>query len=535
MNEPEDPGGTIPPASNFVTISVSHGKSDMDTDGSFRDTDGSEHNIKRKRTSARRICKHCNKKKRKNHKSSIVDFTPSDCQCELHDLNNKIRESTDKTNSDSTTPHSSQTTDTSRSFTTSRPFYLATDLAPFTIHIQKEQITPNENVRLHPIAFGHFLKKNGFKNIINGSLKRIGRNRISVAFSKFEDANSFLLDKKLSLNHYKAFIPVFNVTRMGVIRGVPVEWSDEEVMDNITVPIGVGKILKVRRLKRKNITNDKVDFVPIETVVLTFDGTSLPTRVYLCYNALPVQLYIYPTIQCFQCCRYGHIKSQCRSLPRCFKCGLGHTGEGCSVDEEDVTCILCSGSHVATSRNCPEFSRQKAIKETMAKSCMTYAEAQKLHPSVSKPYADVLASESQNNFSTNTNTRNHRPIPNYIQTNNSDKKSYKKTVFLKPKAPSSPGKGYDRTGHEALIKGYSSPISPSKSILINSDLNTSMSSMSVKELIIQLISSLSQSNLLSPPSNAAQNIYDHDIVRNSRQNETATTSCSADGGPVELP
>ncbi|XP_049870298.1 von Willebrand factor D and EGF domain-containing protein-like [Pectinophora gossypiella] len=50
--------------------------------------------------------------------------------------------------------------------------------------------------------------------------------------------------EKLALNRFKAFIPTFNVTRMGLVRGVPSDWSLEEVKENISTPIGCGNILK---------------------------------------------------------------------------------------------------------------------------------------------------------------------------------------------------------------------------------------------------------------------------------------------------
>ncbi|KAL0838620.1 hypothetical protein ABMA28_016705 [Loxostege sticticalis] len=515
MNEPDDPGGgSIPQASNFVTISDNIPIMDTDTN---IDTDGSENlNAKRKRTSARKVCKHCNKKRRKHHKTSIYGpFNEFECQCtnepsnpnctssaptnfsnkQVNDTHCPTQTISQSWNPTQNISQSSPPTDT---FTpVGRPQYVATDLGPYTVHVQKIQSSPSENITLHPVSFGRFLKRNAFKNIVNGSLKKIGRNRLSISFSNFEDANDFLNNETLSLNSFKAFIPTFNVTRMGVIRGVPVSWSDEDIIENISVPTGCGNVLKIRRLKKKNTLNGKSEFVPIETVVLTFDGQVLPKRIFLCYNSLPVDLYIYPTIQCFKCCRYGHVKSQCRSLPRCFKCGQGHTGDTCDTEEENITCFLCDGFHMATSRKCPEYARQKSIKETMAKSCVTYAEALKLHPPISKSFADVLLSgQSVDHDASRPNLNKFTSHAN--KQSNTTTNSYKKTVFLKPKTPPRPGKGYDRREHETLIKDYNTPITPSKSVLINSDANNSLSNLSLRELVITLITSLTQTNLLSP-------------------------------------
>ncbi|XP_028162739.1 uncharacterized protein LOC114354517 [Ostrinia furnacalis] len=302
---------------------------------------------------------------------------------------------------------------------------------------------------------------------------------------------------------------------MGVVRGVPTDWTDDEVKTSISVPIGCGDILKVRRFKRKVTSNGKTEFVPTETVVLTFDGQVLPKRVFLCYNSLPVNLYIFPTIQCFNCCRYGHVKSQCRSTPRCFRCGQGHSGDRCTVEES--VCCLCSGPHCATDRKCPEFDRQKGIKETMAKNCLSYGEALKLHPPITKSYASVLMSSPPPSPSIEYNSN----------LSNNSNRSYNKTVYLKPKAPPKHGKGYDRVAHSELVKDYNAPQPENGCALNNHDPN-SLFNIPIKDLIIALITSLSKSNLVSLPSNVA--IPNNSIQESNSQNGSKLSSVA-----VELP
>ncbi|KAL4707099.1 hypothetical protein ACJJTC_011425 [Scirpophaga incertulas] len=79
MFDPEDPGGTSPQVSSIVTIDCSG----METEGSILETDCSENasiTNKRKRTSARKVCKHCNKRKRRHRDSSSNHDL--DCLCE---------------------------------------------------------------------------------------------------------------------------------------------------------------------------------------------------------------------------------------------------------------------------------------------------------------------------------------------------------------------------------------------------------------------------------------------------------------------
>ncbi|XP_059061881.1 uncharacterized protein LOC131854757 [Achroia grisella] len=417
MDPPEDPGGTAPEVALLVTIS--NNEDSMDTDCSFNLSDHS--GTKRKR------------------KSAIANI-----------LNNEDKQETsnpgliNNQDNDSTRPQTS----------ISRVYYQSHDAAPFIVHIQKILSSPDDKTTLHPIDFGRYLKKSFYKNVVvDGSLKKIGRNRLSISFSQYKDANSFIDSADLKKYNYNAFIPAFNLTRMGLIRGVPVNWSDEEIIENISVPLGCGKILKVRRLKRKTFVNGISEFIETETIVITFDGQVLPKRVFICYNSIPVDLYIYPTIQCYNCCRYGHVKNQCRSVPRCYKCGKGHTGESCSVEEDNFSCCICQGGHQANSKQCPELSRQKAIKETMAKSCVSYAEASKLHPPTMKPYADIVRSNpvNKNNSTSFNQDKNHYTIPTLMH------RSYKKTVIEKSRQPPKPTYGFNREEYANLIKDYSPP------------------------------------------------------------------------------
>lgn len=479
--EPPDPGGTIPPEVGAnITIDSS-----MDTDGSVRSET-------RKRSRAlRRICKTCNKKRRQ-HKPANGKVG---CSCDSDGNEEKV----DSTYTKTSVPQASTLADVAPTInqgTTSsqqqpqvgRSRYDSTDVAPFVVHIQKD----GETSTVHPISFGHYLKKRGVKNIINGSVKRLGRSKLSLSFSTFSDANAFLNDPDLTLKQFKAFIPTFNVTRMGVVKGVPVEWSAEEIQSNISVPIGCGKVLKARRFNYK-VHGPPVEWKPSQTVVLTFDGQVLPKRVFLCYNSLPVELYSFPTIQCFNCCRFGHTKAKCNSKPRCYKCGQDHSGDSCNIESDVASCLHCDGQHFATSRSCPEFERQTSVKVYMAQNCVSYAEAIKLHPPVSKPFRDVLSSAPSPNFSS-------QPQP--TATTSEHAKSHKKTVFLKPRPAPKTAKGYDRAEHRSLTADYDAP-----SPLNGCAVPTSPPENSVIDIILALIKALSpiDSNI-SQPTNAA-NIY----------------------------
>lgn len=508
-----DPGGSeCPPAGQFITIQTTEIQdSSMDTDSSINNNSSS--NRKRPATS-RRICRKCNKKIKKNPNKTKPDIN---CLCFSDTENKESLNNIQETQGVGIIEKHQGLTNPR----VSRLLYTDTDSTPYVVHIQKEISSSNGNCSLHPVEFGRFLKNNNIKNVENGSLKRIGRNRLSLSFSVFSDANNFINNENLKQNNYKVFLPSFQVCRVGLVRGIPADWTEDDILSNVTLPYGCGEILKLRRLKKKSIVNNTAQFVNTESVVFTFDGQSLPKRIFICYNSLPVDLYIYPTIQCYNCCRYGHVKSQCRSTPRCFRCGQGHSGEKCSVDEDSVFCCLCQASHIATSKNCPEFQRQKLIKESMAHKNLSYAEASKLHPPISKLYSTVLTSSSPTSSFVDSQKQNFSSvIKNSAKRTTTE--SYKKTVFRQPRTPPKSVGGYDKTAHLNLIKDYNPPSGSNGTALpTNSDCN-----ISVPELITAIINYLTQSNIL-PSSVSPSNVA-------SVSNTILTNSHNGLSDPVEL-
>lgn len=138
----------------------------------------------------------------------------------------------------------------------------------------------------------------------------------------------------------------------------------EEFVSATEYKEGYGKIVKARRLNRKIKKDDgSSSWLPTQSVVLTFEGQSLPKKIFAFYTSLVVEVYQLPTIQCRKCLRFGHVQNVCRSNARCFKCGQSHSGDNCNISPDRVRCLLCTGSHLAPDPSCPEFERQKRIKK----------------------------------------------------------------------------------------------------------------------------------------------------------------------------
>lgn len=501
MEEDPPPGDFVPPGVAYnVTIEGDESQKHMEKvlsayeNDSSMDTDHADAitTTKRKRVRPTKICKHCNKKRRKHPHATKVS-----CTCVNEDLEvqneSSVVDFTNGTgpnishvtpqNPESKTIISPPTTQSTTKI--GRSEYTANDIAPYVVHVQRD--STDAGATFHPISFGNFLKKNNIQNICNGSIKKIGRNRITVAFTSYMAANSFITNNKLVDFKLKAFIPSYNITRMGLVRGVPADWDLDEIKENISVPVGCGEIIKTRRLNYKVMVDGSPTWKPSQTVVLTFDGQVLPKRVFMCYNSLPVELYTYPTIQCYNCCRYGHTKNQCRSKPRCYKCGFSHTGSSCDVEEDSASCCMCSGYHYATNKTCPEFERQKQIKTYMAQNCVSYVEAAKLHPPVHRPYASVVSQPSHQSVA-----HDDQPITTAMTTH-TPTTSYRKTVLLKPRALPRFSRGYDRAAHQEILGDYNNEKSLGNGSVLKSSDNDEMQS-SILEIITALIKLLTSSN-----------------------------------------
>nr|XP_026500138.1 uncharacterized protein LOC113403767 [Vanessa tameamea] len=253
--------------------------------------------------------------------------------------------------------------------------YSDNDKGPFIVHMSWEISDPASGTTIRSIKFGQFLHTHKVSVIINDGLKNVGHNKISVVFSTSNTANLFLVYPIIEMCKYKATVPTFNVTRMGLIKDVPVDRIMEELATSLDLPTGCGEVLKVRHLNRKTYTDGVPTWVPTQSVVITFRGQMLPKKVYSYHTSLPIETYKLPTIQCLNCCHYGHIKTQFRSQPRCFKCSKSHTVESCNVSKDNATCLHCSGNHCTTDKDCPEFSGQQSIKIVMSQDNISYIEA----------------------------------------------------------------------------------------------------------------------------------------------------------------
>ncbi|KAL0878506.1 hypothetical protein ABMA27_003600 [Loxostege sticticalis] len=425
------------------------------------------------------------------------------------------------------TPSASQPVYTHPSLVIAPKAYSDQDKGPFIVHVSRIENDPKSPTFIQPIRFGRFLVNNKISDVILDGVKKVARNKISVEFSSSSAANNFINNDLLPLHKYTASIPTYNVTRIGLIKGIPPDWSMEELAENLTVPIGCGILLKARRLNRKQVVDNKATWIPTQSVVVTFKGQVLPERVFCCHTSIPVETYQLPTIQCMNCCRFGHVKAQCRSQPRCFRCAQSHSAEGCNVQEDKASCINCSGPHFALNKSCPEHSRQKSIKITMSQDNVSYQQASSLFPAVRRSYADIaMTPPTLNSSPAQTPQRSSQSSQLPLQQSPS---SYRKTISRPPPRPRAPlGKTYDRQAHQAIVGDCAS------SLPNGCALNSNLSSIpddhdSLMELILSLIIRIVSGQSGRIPPNVAQKLTQFSNL------SLSSSTDNDNGSSVELP
>lgn len=183
-----------------------------------------------------------------------------------------------------------------------------------------ENSSPNKSAKdLNRLTYAKILNAKYKDCIVD--VKSSGFGKLSV-FTKTARAANFILNDRsyLKSKNLKAFIPSYFVSSQGVIRSVPLDISEQELKDNLEV-LGFhhnnSAILEVRRLSRKTINDEtkKPEYVPSQTVLLTFNSKSLPSKVAIYNTSINVDPYTPPVKMCWNCLRYGHISKYCKSCP----------------------------------------------------------------------------------------------------------------------------------------------------------------------------------------------------------------------------
>ena len=118
------------------------------------------------------------------------------------------------------------------------------------------------------------------------------------------------------------------------------------------------------------------------TFIVTFSTPTVPKYLKIGYIRVPVSIYIPNPLHCFKCQRFGHGSKTCKGDSRCANCGqVGHNSSDC---HEQPKCCNCSGTHSASSKECPKWVLEKKVLQIKAEKGISFVEARRIATSETK-------------------------------------------------------------------------------------------------------------------------------------------------------
>ena len=225
------------------------------------------------------------------------------------------------------------------------------------------------------------------------SIKKLKSDQLLI-----ETHRKSISDKLLKLTHFSSLkvkvTPHQSLnSSKGVIRCPDLSGVPEE---EIKTELASQEVSAVRRISFSKDGNR----IPTNTIVLTFSNPTLPKTIRVGYLVVKVNVYIPNPLRCFDCQKFGHHETKCKSpIMRCGKCGVDadfHNEQSCTGP---LKCVNCDGPHESRSRDCPEWKKEKEILKIKYTNNISFPEVRKFvkekHTPISeKSYASIIKNTS---------------------------------------------------------------------------------------------------------------------------------------------
>ncbi|KAJ2937505.1 hypothetical protein O0L34_g18650 [Tuta absoluta] len=230
------------------------------------------------------------------------------------------------------------------------------------------------------------LKEQGILEVSN--MKYMSPYKLRIEFE-----NVTCMEKAISCIKFNEMGWVFNLAystsySYGIIRNVDLDLTEDDIKALIKCDSRAA-LSQVYRLKRRS---EDGKWIPSETVRLCFKGSCLPSYVYVDNLRIKLEAYVFPVSQCSKCWKLGHTKSRCPSASLiCPKCGGKHGN--CITDK--FTCVNCGGNHMALNKICPEFKKEKRIREIMSEFNCTYRKARTMFAPKTPDLEDLIQNDTK--------------------------------------------------------------------------------------------------------------------------------------------
>ncbi|XP_047546075.1 uncharacterized protein LOC125077985 [Vanessa atalanta] len=135
--------------------------------------------------------------------------------------------------------------------------YNDSDQGPFIVHASRVEPDPSAGYTINLLKFAQIIYRSKVSGVLKGGIKSAGRNRVVVEFENASSANNFIDSPLFQEHNYKIIIPAFHITRMGIVKQIPIDWSMEEFLSSIECYTPGCRAIKARRLNRKSVTDDR--------------------------------------------------------------------------------------------------------------------------------------------------------------------------------------------------------------------------------------------------------------------------------------
>lgn len=143
----------------------------------------------------------------------------------------------------------------------------------------------------------------------------------------------------------------------GVIRGIPLDASMEEVVEIINLDNSI-KTTHAFRLKRRN-TQTSI-WEDSQSVYVELKCRDFPDKILIWRTVIYMSLYILSVRLCYKCGKIGHIFKNCVAEERCFNCSDSHEASK-KTPYKEKKCINFGESHFTKDKSCPVYKRHVNI------------------------------------------------------------------------------------------------------------------------------------------------------------------------------
>ncbi|XP_062609297.1 uncharacterized protein LOC134271053 [Saccostrea cucullata] len=269
------------------------------------------------------------------------------------------------------------------------------------------------------------------------SVKKLRSGALLIEVTKKQQSTSLLSLKML------ADIPVVGKIHSGLNQSKGILFDRDHDLDDIPEQeiqseLESQGVVFVKRFTKKR--NDNIE--PTNTYLLTFGIPTLPTSIKVGLYNMKVEMFVPNPLRCFKYQRFGHGQSNCKGSESCFRCGEeGHDGKDC---HNDPKCKNCKGGHMASSKQCLMWKKEKEIQKVKAEKRIPYPEAKKLVNmySVLRPnltsYATVVKTSSLKDMSTQVSEKDFLQQTSSCQTLLSSQDKGKNTSLPASAGPAAP-------------------------------------------------------------------------------------------------